>query len=89
MPVVSYGSLKPTGKQEQAGRSNLSQRDKPHLICALGPLSSYFVDYIGGNPYEPRPKKRIAKKIAQDYDNLVSIINALILRRNQGQTPLG
>jgi len=29
VPVVSYGSLKPTGKQEQAGRSNLSQRDKP------------------------------------------------------------
>src|SRR5271165_3252886 len=27
--MVSYGSLKPTGKQEQAGRSNLSQRDKP------------------------------------------------------------
>jgi len=59
-----------------------------NLICALGPPGSYYVDYIGGNPYEPRPKKQIAKKIAKDYD-LVSIINALILRRNQGQTPLG
>ena len=56
-----------------------------NLICTLGPPCSCSVDCIGGNPYEPRPKKRIAKKIAKDYDNLVSIINALILRRNQGQ----
>ncbi len=55
------------------------------LICTLGPPGSHYVDSIGGNPYEPRPKKRIAKKIAKDYDKLVSIINALILRRNQGQ----
>ena len=56
-----------------------------NLICKLGPPGSHYVDSIGGNPYEPRPKKRIAKKVAKDYDNLVSIINALILRRNQGQ----
>ena len=55
-----------------------------NLICTLGPPGSHYVDSVGGNPYEPRPKKRIAKKIAKDYDNLVSIINALILRRNQG-----
>ena len=55
------------------------------LICTLGPPGSHYVDSIGGNPYEPRPKKRIAKKIAKDYDNLVSIINVLILRRNQRQ----
>ena len=52
-------------------------------IRKLGPPGNYYVDSIGGNPYEPRPKKRIAKKIAKDYDDLVSIINALILRPNQ------
>jgi len=55
------------------------------LICTLGPPGSHYVDSIGGNPYEPRPNKRIAKKIAKDYDNLVIIINVLILRRNQRQ----
>ena len=54
------------------------------LILTLGPPGNYYVDRIGGNPYEPRSKKRIAKKVATDYDALVSIINALILRRNQG-----
>jgi hypothetical protein len=54
------------------------------LICNLGPPDNYYVDSIGGNPYEPRPKKRVAKKVARDFDNLVSIINALILARNQG-----
>jgi hypothetical protein len=54
------------------------------LIRKLGPPGNYYVDSIGGNPYEPRPKKRIEKKIAKDYDDLVSIINALILRPNQG-----
>ena len=54
------------------------------LIRKLGPPGNYYVDSIGGNPYEPRPKKRIAKKIAKDFDDLVSIINALILTRNQG-----
>jgi len=52
------------------------------LIRKLGPPGNYYVDSIGGNPYEPRPKKRIAKKMARDFDNLVSIINELILMRN-------
>ncbi len=54
------------------------------LICKLGTPGNYYVDSIGGNSYEPRSKKRIAKKIIKDWDKLVSIINALILRRNQG-----
>jgi hypothetical protein len=54
------------------------------LICKLGTPGNYCVDSIEGNPYEPRSKKRIAKKIIKDWDNLVSIINALVLRRNQG-----
>jgi len=54
------------------------------LIRKLGPPGNYYVDSIGGNPYESRPKKRIAKKITKDLDNLVSVINALNLRRNQG-----
>ena len=56
-----------------------------NLICKLGTPGNYYVDSIGGNPYEPRSKKRVAKKIIKDWDNLVSIINALILSRNQGQ----
>jgi hypothetical protein len=54
------------------------------LIRKLGPPGNNYVDSIGGNPYEPRPKKRIARKITKDLDNLVSIINALILSHNQG-----
>ena len=54
------------------------------LIRKLGPPGNNYVDSIGGNPYEPRPKKRIARKITKDLDNLVSIINALILSRNLG-----
>ena len=54
------------------------------LISKLGPPGNYYVDSIGGNPYKSRPKKQIAKKITKDLDNLVSVINALILRRNQG-----
>jgi len=53
------------------------------LIRKLGPPGNFYVDSIGGNPYEPRSKKRIAKKIAKEFGNLVSIINALILRPNQ------
>ena len=52
------------------------------LIRTLGPSGNYYVDSIGGNPYEPRPKTRIAKKIAKDYQNIVSVINALISKRN-------
>jgi hypothetical protein len=55
-----------------------------NLICKLGTPGNYYVDSIGGNPYEPRSKKRIAKKMTKDLDKLVSTINALILRRNQG-----
>ena len=29
------------------------------LIRKLGPPGNYYVDSIGGNPYKPRPKKRI------------------------------
>ena len=50
------------------------------LIRQLGSPGNNYVDSIGGNPYEPRPKKRIARKITKDLDNLVSTINALILR---------
>ncbi len=55
-----------------------------NIIRKLGPPGSCYVDSIGGNPYELRPRRRIAKKIAKDYDDLVRIINALILRPNQG-----
>jgi hypothetical protein len=44
----------------------------------------YYVDSIGDNPYEPRSKGRIAKKRAKDYKGIVSAINALISKRNQG-----
>ena len=54
------------------------------IIRKLGPQHNYYVDSIGGDPYEMPPKKRTAKKIAKDLDNLASIINELILRRNQG-----
>jgi hypothetical protein len=56
-----------------------------NLIRKLGPPGNFYVDSIGGNPYEQRSKKRIAKKVAKGYDDLVSIINATILRRNQEQ----
>jgi hypothetical protein len=55
-----------------------------NLICKLGTPGTYYVDSIGGNPYEPRCKKRIAKKIIKDWHRLVGTINALILGRNQG-----
>jgi len=55
------------------------------LIRKLGPHGNYYVDSIGGNPYEPRPRGRISKKITKDCDNLVSIINERILRDNQQQ----
>ena len=47
------------------------------------------MDGIGGNPYEPRPKKRIAKKIAKDYKDMVRAINALISKRYQPTTMIG
>jgi hypothetical protein len=53
------------------------------LIRKLGPPGNYYVDSIGGNPYETPPKKRLARKITKDLDNLVSTINALILSGDQ------
>jgi hypothetical protein len=54
------------------------------VIRRLGHTGNYCVDSIGGNPYEMPPNRRISKKMAKDGDNLVSIINTRILRRNQG-----
>ena len=53
------------------------------IIRKLGPPGDYYVDRIGDNPYETPSRRRIAKTIAKDLDNLVSIINTLILRPNQ------
>ena len=89
---VSY-STKPASNQELSYSDVVLVEAETHealtakvvdLIRKLGPPGNYYVDSIGGNPYEPRPKKRIAKKIAKDFDNLVSTINTLILTRNQG-----
>jgi len=46
------------------------------IIHKLGPPGSYYVDSIGGNPYETISKRRISKKVAKDWDNLAGIINA-------------
>ena len=54
------------------------------LLRTLGSSGNYYVHSIGDNPYEARPEKRIAKKTAKDYENIVSAINALISKRNQG-----
>jgi hypothetical protein len=54
------------------------------LLHTLGPSGNYYVDSIRGDPYGPGSKKRIAKKAARDYEEIVSAINALISRRNQG-----
>jgi hypothetical protein len=54
------------------------------IIRKLGPPGTYYVDSIGGDPYEQRSKNRIAKKKTKDMDNLVSAINSLILRHNEG-----
>jgi hypothetical protein len=53
------------------------------LLRTLGPSGNYYVDSIRGNPYEPRPKKRVAKKTTKDHKEIVSAINALISRRGQ------
>jgi hypothetical protein len=54
------------------------------LLRTLGPSGNYCVDSIGGDPYEPRSKKKITRKAAKDYREIVNAINALISRRNQG-----
>jgi len=53
------------------------------LIRKQSPPDNYYVDSIGGNPYEIPPKKRIAKKISKVLNTLVSIVNETILRRDQ------
>ena len=53
------------------------------LLRMLGPSGNYCVDSIGADPYGPGSKKRIAKKTAKDYKEIVSAINALISKRNQ------
>ena len=55
------------------------------LLRTLGPSGNYYVDSIGGDPYEPRSKKKITRKAAKDYREIVSAINALISRRTQGR----
>jgi hypothetical protein len=54
------------------------------LLRTLGPSGNYYVDSIGDNPYEPRSKKRIPKRRAKDYNDIVSALNALVSKRNQG-----
>jgi hypothetical protein len=54
------------------------------LLRTLGPSGNYYMDSIGDTPYEPRSKTRITKKRAKDYGDIVSAINALISKRNQG-----
>jgi hypothetical protein len=69
---------------EAATHEELFTKVVDTLIRALGPSGIYYVDSIGDNPYEPRPKIRITKKRAKDYNDIVSTINALISKRNQG-----
>jgi hypothetical protein len=54
------------------------------LLRALGPSGNYYVDSIRGDPYGPPSKKRVAKKAARDYPDIVNAINALISKRNRG-----
>jgi hypothetical protein len=54
------------------------------LLRTLGPSGNCYVNSIGGDPYEPRPKGQIAKKRAKDYKDIVRAINALISKRKQG-----
>jgi hypothetical protein len=54
------------------------------LLRTPGPSGDYYVDSIVGDPYGSGSKRRIAKKAAKDYQEIVSAINALISKRNQG-----
>ncbi len=54
------------------------------LLRTLGPSGNYYVVSIGGDPYGPGSRKRITKKAAKDYGDIVSAINTLISKRNQG-----
>ena len=69
---------------EAGTREELYAKVVDTLLRTLGPSGNYYVDSIGGNPYEPGPKKRIVKKTAKDYRDIVSAINALISKRNEG-----
>jgi hypothetical protein len=90
---VTY-SIKPKSKDElsfsdiilvEAGtKEELFTKVIDTLLRRLGPSGNYYVDSIGGDPYEPRPKKRITKKTAKDYRDIVRAINALISKRKQG-----
>jgi hypothetical protein len=73
-------------------REELFTKAVDKLLRTLGPSGNYYVDSIGGNPYEPRSKKRIGQNGAKDYEDIVSAINALISKRYQrlwwrGQSP--
>ena len=54
------------------------------IVRKLGRPGDFCVDSIGDNPYETPSMRRISKKIVKDRDNLVSIINTLICKPNQG-----
>jgi hypothetical protein len=69
---------------EAETREELYTKVVDTLLSTLGRSGNYYVDSIGDNPYEPRPNIRIAKKRAKEYRDIVSAINALISRRNQG-----
>jgi hypothetical protein len=77
---VTYSTK--TASNEELSREALTAK-VVDLIRKLGPPGNYYVDSIGGNPYETPPKKRIARKIIKDLDNLVSTVNALILSRTK------
>jgi hypothetical protein len=68
---------------EAQTREELFTRAVDTLLRTLGPSGNYYVDSIRGNPYEPRSKKRIGRKGAKDYEDIVSAINTLISKRNQ------
>jgi hypothetical protein len=69
---------------EAETREELYTKVVDKLLRRLGPSGNYYVDSIGGNPYEPRSKKRFAKKGTKDYKEIVNAINALISKRNRG-----
>jgi hypothetical protein len=53
-----------------------------NIIHKLGSPGLYSVDSIAGNPYEPRSKKPVTKKITKEYQNIVGTINNLIESRD-------
>jgi hypothetical protein len=69
---------------EAETRQELYTEVVDRLLRTLGPSGNRYVDSIGGDPHGPVSKKRIAKKTAKDYNDIVSAINALISKRNRG-----